>query len=150
MLSMMKEIEHGERTVFSYSRKVLRILHGKLSKIRQGNKALISYYIDGLANKCLRDMAVMSFQKPDSKESAITIVKGVMRFARQLKLKEYKKGSCHGETDTSNEEKSSEDDESSSTFDSDADRTYMYSKKSSKKPKKSDKCSGKKSDKSHK
>lgn len=150
ILSIMKEIEQGERTVFSYSRKVLRILRRKLSNVRQVNKALISYYIDGLANKRLRDMAIMSFQKPDSNESPITVVKGVMRFARQLKLKGYKKGGCNGDTDSSDEEESSNDDESSSTSDSGEDRTYKYSKKSSRKAKKSDKRSGKKSDKSQK
>ena len=136
--------------MFSYSRKVLRILRRKLSNVRQVNKALISYFIDGLANKRLRDMAIMSFQKPDSNESPITVVKGVMRFARQLKLKGYKKGGCNGDTDCSDEEESSDDDESSSTSDSDEDRIYKYSKKSSRKAKKSDKRSGKKSDKSQK
>ena len=150
ILSIMKEIEQGEQTVFSYSRKVSRILRRKLSNVRQVNKALISYYIDGLANKRLRDMAIMSFQKPDSNESPITVVKGVKRFARQLKLKGYKKGGCNGDIDSSNEEESSDDDESSSTSDSDEDRTYKYSKKSSRKSKKSDKRSGKKSDKSQK
>ena len=149
ILSIMSGIEQGERNVFAYSRKVLRILRRKPARVNQYDKILIRYYINGLASQRLREMAILSFQKPDSAETPDKVVKGVMRLATQLKMKGYKKTGGRGDTESSDEEESSGDDDSDSSSDSDNDRSYRHSKKP-KKAKKSDKRSGRKNDKSKK
>jgi len=149
ILSIMSGIEQGERNVFAYSRKVLRILRRKPARVNQYDKILIRYYIDGLASQRLREMAILSFQKPDSAEAPNKVVKGVMRLPTQLKMKGYKKTGGRADTESSDEEESSGDDDSDSSSDSDDDRGYRHLKKF-KKAKKSDKRSGRKNGKSKK
>jgi len=69
ILSILRGMEQGERTVFAYSWKVLKILRRKPAKVNQFDKVLIQYYSKGLGSQRLRDMAIMSFQKPDSDEA---------------------------------------------------------------------------------
>src|SRR5205807_635791 len=61
ILSIMSGIEQGDRDVFTYSRKVLRILRKKPARINQFDKVLIRYFIDSLSSQRLREMATMSF-----------------------------------------------------------------------------------------
>jgi len=91
-------------------------------------------------------MAILSFQKPESNEIPSKVVKGVMRLAKQLKMKGYKNGGSSSDTDSSDDEGSSDEDGDGSTSDSEDDRTYRHSRKSTKKAKKSYKHSGRKND----
>ncbi|KAG0135427.1 hypothetical protein HOY82DRAFT_536723 [Tuber indicum] len=143
ILSVMNGIEQGDRDVLFYSCKVLKILRRKLSSLKQYDRILARYYIDGLASRRLQEMAILSFLKPDSHESPTQVVKGVIRLATQLRLKGYKKAAEECE---SNGEDSmvSDEDESETESDSDDDRVYKYVKKSARKSEKSGKRSGKK------
>jgi len=91
-------------------------------------------------------MAILSFQKPESNEIPSKVVKGVMRLAKQLKMKGYKNGGSSSDTDSSDDEGSNDEDGYGSTSDSEDDRTYRHSRKSTKKAKKSYKHSGRKND----
>ncbi|RPA90538.1 hypothetical protein L873DRAFT_433031 [Choiromyces venosus 120613-1] len=143
ILSIMSGLEQGERDVFAYSRKVLKILRRKPARVNQFDKILIRYYIEGLASQRLREMAIMSFRKPDSNETPYKVVKGVMRLATQLKMKGYRKLGSSDVTESSDEEESSGDDDSDSSSDSEDNKAYKYSKKSARRSKKSEKRSGK-------
>ncbi|KAG0133621.1 hypothetical protein HOY82DRAFT_639911, partial [Tuber indicum] len=135
ILLIMSGFGQGDRTVFSYSRKVLGILCRKPAKVNQFAKVLIRYYIDGLASRRLREMAIISLQRQDSNETPYKVVKGVMRLARQLKMKGYKKCRNGDSTESSDEGESSSCDDSGSSSDSDDDKAYKQLKKSARKSK---------------
>ncbi|RPA88336.1 hypothetical protein L873DRAFT_79885, partial [Choiromyces venosus 120613-1] len=140
----MSVFEQGERTVFAYSRKVLKILRRKPARVNQFDKILIRYYIEGLGSQRLREMAIMSFQKPDSDETPSKVVKGVMRLAMQLKMKGYKRNGGGDGTESSDEEESSDDNDSDSSSDSDDDKAHRHSRKSGRRSKRSEKRSERK------
>jgi len=50
IMSIVSGLKQGECTVFAYSRKAVRIFHGKPAKVHQFDKMLIRYYIEGLAS----------------------------------------------------------------------------------------------------
>ncbi|RPA95357.1 hypothetical protein L873DRAFT_1813062 [Choiromyces venosus 120613-1] len=143
ILSIMSGLEQGERDMFAYSQKVLKILRRKPAKVNQFDKILIRYYIEDLASQRLREMAIMSFRKPDSNETPYKVVKGVMRLVTQLKMKGYRKARSSDVTESSDEEESSGDDDSDSSSDSEDNKAYKYSKKSTRRSEKSEKRSGK-------
>jgi len=91
-------------------------------------------------------MAILSLQKPECKEILSKVVRGVMRLAKQLKMKGYKKEGSTGsrDTDSGDDEGLSDEDGYSSTSDSDNNRTHRHLKKSTTKAKKSYKYSGRK------
>jgi len=141
ILSIMNGIEQGKRDVFSYSRKVLKLLRKKPANLQQYDKILIRYYIDGLASHSLRKFAVVNFLKTNSHENPYEVVRSVMRWARELKMKGYKQNLSRGDSydeSTGDDEQSSGDESSDSDSDSDSDddEVYKCSKKSSKKLKK--------------
>ncbi|RPA91059.1 hypothetical protein L873DRAFT_1820083 [Choiromyces venosus 120613-1] len=133
ILLIMSGLEQGEHD----------ILRRKPAKVNQFDKILIRYYVEGLASQRLREMAIMSFRKPDSNETPYQVVKGVMRLATQLKMKGYRKARSRDVTESSDEEESSGDDDSDSSSDSEDNKAYKYSKKSARRSKKTEKRSGK-------
>ncbi|KAG0135514.1 hypothetical protein HOY82DRAFT_536688 [Tuber indicum] len=138
ILSIMHDMEQGDHNVFTYSYEVLKLLRRKPAEFQQYDKMLTLYYIDGLTSQRLRQMAVMSFLKPDSKETPHQVVRGVMRFATQLKLRGYQKaGGCQmaDQSDNDTEGESSSDEDIDSDGDSDVERTYKFSKKFARKSK---------------
>ncbi|KAG0128250.1 hypothetical protein HOY82DRAFT_612196 [Tuber indicum] len=138
ILSIMHDMEQGDHNVFTYSYEVLKLLRRKPAGFQQYDKMLTQFYIDGLTSQRLREMAVMSFLKPDSKETPHQVVKGVMRFATQLKLKGYQKAGRYemvDQSDNDTEGESSSDEEVDSDGESDIERTYKFSKKFARKSK---------------
>jgi len=140
ILSIMNGIEQGKRDVFSYSRKVLKLLRKKPANLQQYDKILIRYYIDGLASHSLCKFAVVNFLKTNSHENPYEVVRSVMRWARELKMKGYKQSRSRTDSynESSDDEKSSSDESSDEDSDSDDDddESYKRSRKSSKKSKK--------------
>ncbi|KAG0134930.1 hypothetical protein HOY82DRAFT_601806 [Tuber indicum] len=133
ILSTMSTIRQGAGDVFSYSQKDLKLLQKRPEGLRQYHKILIRYYIDGLESQRLREMAILSFLKPDSCESPNQVEKGVTRFATQLQIKGYKEhDSDHDDDEESNAEESSGLDNSASDSESDAEVYYGHSRKARK------------------
>jgi len=142
----MSTLWQGDRNVFSYSRRVLKLLNRKPSGLEPYDKILVGYYINGLASKRLRDLATVSYLKPDSRETPYQAVRGVMRLAEQLKIKGYKSYiDANGDYDTSedDEEDSNDDNDdddsdhegSSSFYDSDAESDASGYRKTARKKK---------------
>lgn len=134
-LSSMKALQQGDRDVFTYSHKVLRVLLRKPSGFQHYDTIMIGYYADGLASRRLRERGTMSFRRLDSRETPCQVVLGVMQLATRLKMKGYQR---HGIDDTDDDD----DDESSATEDSSSDSgsdsdSYNRSSKKRKQPKKS-------------
>ena len=127
-LSSMKALRQGDRDVFTYSHKVLRLLLRKPSGFQHYDTIMIGYYADGLASQRLRERATLSFRKPNSRETPCQVVLGVMQLATRLKMKGYKK---HGidDTDDDDDDESSATEGSSSDSGSDSDSYYRSSKK---------------------
>jgi len=50
ILSTMRDFQQGDRDVFWYSRKVLRLLRRKPAGLQYDDDILIDYYIDGLTS----------------------------------------------------------------------------------------------------
>ena len=129
ILSKMSTLRQGDRNVFSNSRRVLKLLNRKPSGLEPYNKILVRYYINGLASKRLRDLATVSYLKPDSQETPYQAVRGVMRLAEQVKIKGYKiyintNGNydmCEDDDEDSDDDDDDESDyeRSSSIYDSD-------------------------------
>jgi hypothetical protein len=148
ILAVLNRLHQGEHTVFSYSRKVLKVLRGKPASVTQIDQILTGYYIEGLASQRLRDMAIMSFQGSSSDETPSKVVKGVMRLAVKLKLRGYRKYR-YGDPDDSDEEEETDegddyDDNDDDSYDSD-DNAHRCSKRSSRRSSKSTRHSEKKS-----
>jgi len=118
ILSIMRDFQQGDRDVFWYSRKVLRLLRRKPARLQHHNDILIDYYIDGLTSRRLRDLAISSFCKASSRETPYKVVKSVIRLASQLKLKGYR---SHGRKRDDDDDDDDDDDESSDTDNSDSD-----------------------------
>ncbi|KAG0131775.1 hypothetical protein HOY82DRAFT_607541 [Tuber indicum] len=64
LLLIMSNLKQGERDVFFYSRKVVKVLRKRPYGVPQFDGVLIRYYIDGLKNRRLREMATGSFRRP--------------------------------------------------------------------------------------
>jgi len=141
ILTIMSGLEQGERDVFVYSRKVLKVLQRKPAKANHYDRILIRYYIEGLSSQRLREMAFMNFQKPDSKETPYKVVRGVMRLAAQWKMKGYRKED--DDLKSSDEDEDSGDDDTDSYWDSDDERGCGQSKKSERRSRKGKKRSEK-------
>lgn len=146
ILSRMRTIRQGDLDVFSYSRRVRKLLQRKPSRSQQYNKVFIRYYINRLASRRLRDMATLDFLRADSRESPHQVIKGVMRFATESKIEGYRKDSSW---DSNDDDDDDEDDDnpvfgvcdSSSDYESDEDDYYGASRKK-KKSDKSKRSSG--------
>lgn len=120
ILSKMSTLRQGDRNVFSYSRRVLKLLNRKPSGLEPYDKILVRYYINGLASKRVRDLATVSYLKPDSRETPYQAVRGVMRLAEQLKIKGYKSYiDANGDYDTSEDDEEDSDDDNDDDDDSD-------------------------------
>ena len=147
ILSTMRTIGQGDLDVFSYSRRVRKLLQRKPSGSQQYDKVFIRYYINRLASRRLRDMATLDFLRADSCESPHQVIKGVMRFATKSKIEGYRKDSSW---DSNDDDDDDEDDDnpvfgvcdSSSDSESDEDDYYGASRKK-KKSDKSKRSSGK-------
>jgi len=121
ILSTMSTLHQGDHDVFTYSCRVLRLLRRHPAGLQHYDKILIRYYLDGLASQHLRELAILSFLKPDSEETPYQVVKGVMRLAKQFRVKGYRKaGVRNGDNDASDDD--DEDDyELTSFYDSSSD-----------------------------
>ena len=91
IFSTMSTLHQGDHDVFTYSRRVLGLLQRHPGGLQHYDKILICYYLDGLASQRLRELAILSFLKPDSGETPYQVVKGTMRLAKQLRGKGYRK-----------------------------------------------------------
>lgn len=140
ILFIMSTLRQGDDDVFSYSRRVLKLLQRRPGGFQHYDKTFIRYYVDGLASRRLREMAILNSLRADYRESPQQVVKGVMRFATRLKIKGYKKyiSRDSDDDDDNDDDESSDTDDSSSDSGSDSDSYYRRSKKG-KKPRKSDK-----------
>jgi len=137
IITTMTTLQQGHHDVFSYSRKVQRLLQRKPVEFRQYNHLLIGYYINGLKSGQLCSMAVHTYQRPDSRETQIEVVKGVVRLARQMKLKGYQRRYDHDDDDKDEEDDEDLSDSDSSESDSDSeDNRGRKSKRKRKKAKK--------------
>jgi len=121
ILSTMSTLHQGDHDVFTYSRRVLRLLRRHPGGLQHYDKILIRYYLDGLASQRLRELTILSFLKPDSGETPYQVVKGVMLLAKQLRVKGYRKaGGRNGDNDTSDDD-DDDDYELTSFYDSSSD-----------------------------
>ncbi|RPA91812.1 hypothetical protein L873DRAFT_1794653 [Choiromyces venosus 120613-1] len=132
ILSIMSNLRQGNCDVFTYSHEVLKLLHHRSIGMKQFDRTLIHYYIDGLSNKHLREISILSFLKPDSQESPHQVVKAIMRLATQLKHHGYQKyrGSQRGAEESSDDDESSGDKSETSEMSSKSDDDYWSSRKS--------------------
>ncbi|KAG0644461.1 hypothetical protein HOY80DRAFT_1133074 [Tuber brumale] len=90
ILTTMSTLQQGNRDVFRYTCKVLKLLQWKLSGPRHYDRILIGYYLDGLTRQRLRELSVMSFRTHESQETPVQVIKGVMWLATQLRIKGYR------------------------------------------------------------
>ncbi|KAG0124389.1 hypothetical protein HOY82DRAFT_617744 [Tuber indicum] len=104
ILTRMSTLSQGEQDVFKYSHKVLKMLQRKSSRMDHYDRILIGYYLDGLSNRRLREMAILSFRRQDSQETPSQVVKGVIRLATQLRFKGYRKRSNRRSRDDDEDE----------------------------------------------
>jgi len=119
MLSTMRDFQQGDRDVFWYSRKVLRLLRSKPAALHHHDNILNDYDIDGPTSRHLPNLAISSFCKASSRETPYKVVKSIICLASQWKLKGYK---SHGrKRDDVDNDDDDEDDGSSDRDNSDND-----------------------------
>ena len=125
ILTAMSALRQGKKDVFKYSGKVLKLLQRRPSGAQHYDRILITYYLDGLTSKRLRDLAILSFRRPDSTDTPFQVVKGVMLLATQLKVKGSRRhGSRHSndeDEDDDDDDDDDKDDTATSSSDNDSD-----------------------------
>ena len=119
--SMVRELKQGDRDMFWYSRQILKILKRKPIDLDRYDKLLITYYIEGLTSRRLRETAILKFCGPDSTFTPVRAVKDMMRYGRQIKEKGYKRQDESDDDDDDDDGSSDEEDFSDSDSDSDDD-----------------------------
>ena len=142
LLSMMCALRQGKRDVFLYSLRFLKLLRRMSSGLLHYDKVIIRYYVDGLASRRLREMAFVSFLRPDSRAPPNQVIKDVLLYATQLKVKGYRKySSGNSDDDDDDGDSDDSDDDDDLAFDgynsgSDSESEDNYSSASRKRRKK--------------
>ena len=121
MLWKMNSLRQGDCDGFQYSRRMIRFLQRTHRDLDRFKHIFISNYLDGLASTRLCELAMSTIRRCDSSESPMEVVKGVMRWATQLKVRGYRKEGSRRYDDDEEEEDDDYDYDSDEVRSSDED-----------------------------
>jgi len=132
---MVRELKEGHRDMFWYSGKVLKVLKRKPADLDRYDKLLITYYIDGLTSRRLREVVILKFCASDSTFTPVRAVKDMMRYGRRIKERGYKRQDDSDDDEDDEDDSSDEEESNDSDSDSDSDDGYVRRKKKKKRMK---------------